>query len=118
VLPSGISIPAGSKLYLCPYVMHRNSHYWSNPEEFNPERFTESAKKERPQFSYFPFGGGIRFCIGEAFAKMQILLVLATIAQRFTLNLVPGQTIVPKPRLTLRPQKEIRMRLDQRDQGA
>lgn len=117
VLPSGISIPAGCKLYLCPYAMHRHGRYWSNPEQFNPERFTESAKKERPQFSYFPFGGGIRFCIGEAFAKMQILLVLATIAQRFTLNLVTGQTIVPKPRLTLRPHKEIRMQLNQRDQG-
>jgi cytochrome P450 len=116
VLPSGFIIPAGSKLYLCPYVMHRNARYWANPERFDPERFTEPAKKTRPQFAYFPFGGGIRVCIGEAFAKMECILALATIAQRFALELVPGQTVEPKPHLTLRPQCGIMMRIQQRDQ--
>ncbi len=114
-LPSGATIPAGSKIYLCQYVMHRHPRYFPDPEKFDPERFTEGAKKERPQFAYFPFGGGARVCIGEHFAKMEGTLVLASIAQRFRLSLVPGQTIVPEPKMTLRPQNGIMMRLRQRD---
>jgi cytochrome P450 len=113
-LPSGVTIPAGSKLYLCQYVMHRNPRYFPDPERFDPERFSESAKKSRPKFSYFPFGGGPRVCIGEAFAKMEGNLVLAMVAQRFTLQLVHGQTIVPEPKMTLRPKKGILMRVEDR----
>ena len=113
-LPSGATIPAGSKLYLCPYVMHRCPRYFPNPERFDPERFTEIAKKERPQFAYFPFGGGARVCIGEHFAKMEGTLVLAAIAQRYKLALIPGQTIVPEPKMTLRPKNGIRVRLHER----
>jgi cytochrome P450 len=116
-LPSGAIIPAGSKMYLCPYVMHRHPRYFPDPERFNPERFTEAAKKERPQFSYFPFGGGARVCIGEHFAKMEGTLVLASIAQKFRLSLVPDQTIVPEPKMTLRPRGGIRMRVFRRSQG-
>ena len=116
VLPSGFTIPAGSKLYLCQYVMHRNVRYWPNPECFDPERFTEQATKARPKFAYFPFGGGIRVCIGEAFAKMECLLALASIAQRFALTLVPGQTIVPKPHMTLCPKNGIMMRIHRRSE--
>lgn len=115
VLPSGFTIPAGSKLYLCQYVMHRNARYWQTPELFDPERFTEPATKARPKFAYFPFGGGIRVCIGEAFAKMECILALASIAQRFAFTLVPGQRIVPKPHMTLRPQNGIIMRIQKRD---
>ncbi len=114
-LPGGAVIPAGVKIYLCPYVMHRNPQYFSDPERFNPERFTETAKKERPQFAYFPFGGGARVCIGEHFAKMEAILTLTAIAQRFRLSLVPGQAIVPEPKMTLRPKNGIMMRLHRRD---
>ncbi len=113
-LPSGTTIPAGAKLYLCQYIMHRNSRFWPDPERFDPERFSESAKKERPKFAYFPFGGGIRFCIGESFAKMEGILILASIAQRFALTLVPGQTILPKPQMTLHPKHGITMQIHQR----
>lgn len=113
-LPSGATIPAGSKVYLCPYVMHRHPRYFPDPARFDPERFTESGKKARPQFSYFPFGGGARVCIGEHFAKMEGTMVLASIAQRFRLSLVPGQTIVPEPKMTLRPKYGIRMRAEHR----
>ena len=113
-LPSGATIPAMSKLYLCPYVMQRSPRYFPAPERFDPERFSESAKKTRPQFSYFPFGGGARVCIGEHFAKMEGTLVLASIAQRFRLSLVPGQTIMPEPKMTLRPKNGMVMRLHRR----
>ncbi len=108
-LPSGVTIPAGSKLYLCQYVMHRNPRYFPAPDRFDPERFSEQAKKARPQFSYFPFGGGPRLCIGEAFAKMEGVLVMAMIAQRFTLQMIPGQTIVLEPKMTLRSKSGILM---------
>jgi cytochrome P450 len=95
--------------------MHRHPRYFPDPNRFDPERFTETAKKERPQFAYFPFGGGARICIGEHFAKMEGTLVLASIAQRFRLSLVPGQTIVPEPKMTLRPKHGLIMRIQQRD---
>jgi len=114
-LPSGATIPAGAKIYLCPYVMHRNPRYFPDPVQFNPERFTETAKKERAQFAYFPFGGGARVCIGEHFAKMEAVLTLSSIAQRFRMSLVPGQTIVPEPKMTLRPKNRIMMRLHRRN---
>ena len=75
-----------------------------------------TANKECPQFSYFPFGGGARVCIGEHFAKMEGILVLASIAQRYRLSLIPGQTIVPEPKMTLRPRRGIRMRVFRRSQ--
>ena len=101
-LPSGTKIPAGSKIYLCPYVVHRNPKYFPNPERYDPHRFLSAIKKERPKFAYFPFGGGPRLCIGEPFAKMEYTLVLACIAQKYKLSLVPGQKIVPHPGITLR----------------
>lgn len=114
-LPSGAAIPSGAKLYLSPYVMHRNRKYFSEPERFDPERFNDEAKAGRHRLVYFPFGNGPRVCIGEAFARMEGVLVLASIAQRFKLTVVPGQTIVPEPKMTLRPKNGILMRLDGRE---
>lgn len=91
-LPSGATNPAGAKLYLCQYVIHRNSRYWPNCEQFDPEQFSESAKKKNgTNLRIFPFGGGVRVCIGEDFAKMEGVLVLASIAQRFALTLYRGR---------------------------
>ncbi|MCC6139547.1 MAG: cytochrome P450 [Nitrospira sp.] len=114
-LPSGAIIPAGAKIYLSPYVMHRTPRYFPDPERFNPERFTETAKKERAQFAYFPFGGGARVCIGEHFAKMEAILTLTAIAQRFRVSLVPGQAIVPDPKMTLRPKNGIKVQVHRRN---
>ena len=94
--------------------MHRHPRYFPDPERFDPERFTDVAKKARPQFGYFPFGGGARVCIGEHFAKMEGTLILASIAQRFILSLAPGPTIVPEPKMTLRPKTGIVMRVHRR----
>lgn len=108
-LPSGVTVPARSKLYLCQYVMQRDPRFFPDPERFDPDRFSENARKVRPQYSYFPFGGGPRVCIGEHFAKMEGTVVLAMIAQKYKLALVPGQTIVPEPKMTLRPKHGIMM---------
>ena len=110
-LPSGVSIPAGTDIFMCQYVAHRNPRYFPNPERFDPERFNPAVKQNRPDYAYFPFGGGSRMCIGEPFAKMEGILILAAIAQNFKLSLLPGQTIVPEPLVTLRPRNGILMRL-------
>ena len=99
----------GSMIFFSQYIVHRDPRWFPHPERFWPERFTAEAKAARPRFAYFPFGGGGRQCIGESFAWMEATLALATIAQRWRLALVPGQTIEPQPKITLRPKNGIRV---------
>jgi cytochrome P450 len=116
-LPSGARISAGSKIYLCQYVTHRDARYWPEPDRFDPERFGETAKKDRPPLAYFPFGAGARLCLGESFAKMEGALVLATIAQSFAFQPVTGGRIELEPRMTLRSKRDIRLRVRRRPQA-
>ncbi|HYN85426.1 MAG TPA: cytochrome P450 [Pyrinomonadaceae bacterium] len=99
----GYRIPRGSLVLLSQYVMHRDARYFPEPERFDPERWTPEARQARPQFSYFPFGGGPRRCIGEGFAWMEAALVLATIARRWRMRVPGGQRVELQPRITLRP---------------
>jgi cytochrome P450 len=99
----------GTMVFFSQYIVHRDPRWFPHPERFMPERFTMEAKAARPRFAYFPFGGGGRQCIGESFAWMEAILTLATIAQRWRLALVPGQTIEPQPKITLRPKDGIRV---------
>jgi cytochrome P450 len=98
----------GTMVFFSQYIVHRDPRWFPHPERFWPERFTAEAKAARPRFAYFPFGGGGRQCIGESFAWMEATLALATIAQSWRLALVPGQTIEPQPKITLRPRNGIR----------
>jgi len=107
-------IPARSILLLSPYVSHHNPKYFPDPDRFDPERWTPEARESRPQFSYFPFGGGPRLCIGENFAWMEGALVLATLAQKWRLRLVPGHPIALQPLVTLRPKHGMRMVIEKR----
>lgn len=109
VLPSGAAISRGTKLYLCQYVTHRDARYFPDPQRFDPERFGPAVRRTRPKLAYFPFGSGPRVCLGETFARMEALLVLATLAPRFRLALAPGQTVVPEPGITLRPRSGLRL---------
>ncbi|HZB44448.1 MAG TPA: cytochrome P450, partial [Pyrinomonadaceae bacterium] len=102
----GYLIPKGSLVLLSQYVVHRDPRFFPDPERFDPERFTPEAKEARPPFAYFPFGGGVRRCIGEGFAWMEATLVVATLARRWRMRLAPGHTVRPAPRITLRPSKE------------
>jgi cytochrome P450 len=113
-LPSGVDLPAGAKLYLCPWAIHRSARYFDDPLRFDPLRFTDENRKARPKYAYFPFGGGPRICIGQALAKMQMPLTLAALIQRFDFELLPDQHIKPDPKITLRPIPGIRLRLRQR----
>jgi cytochrome P450 len=104
--------PAKTYFFFSQYVMQRDPEYFPDPLRFDPERFTPEAKAARPRFAYFPFGGGGRQCIGESFAWMEGVLILATIAQQWRLNLLPDQQIDVQPKITLRPKYPIHMRVD------
>ncbi|MDQ3012143.1 MAG: cytochrome P450, partial [Acidobacteriota bacterium] len=107
-------IPARAIILMSQYVMHHNQKYFPDPERFDPERWTPEAREARPKFSYFPFGGGPRLCIGESFAWMEGVLVLATLAQQWRLRLVPGHSVEIQPLVTLRPKHGMRMVIEQR----
>jgi cytochrome P450 len=102
-------VPAKSICLLSPYVMHRHPQFYPDPERFDPERFTPEAKQSRPRFAYFPFGAGPRVCIGERFAWMEGVLVLAAIAQKWRMRLVPGHIVEPRPQITLRTRYGLKM---------
>ena len=110
-LPCGTHIRRDFKLYLCQYVTHRTSRYFPDPASFNPDRFRPGEAAKRPRFAYFPFGGGTRQCIGEHFALLEGVTVLALLLRRFRFQLYPDQSIVPRPTITLRPKHGIRARI-------
>lgn len=108
----GYDIPAGSLVNISPWVTHRHPAVWHEPERFDPERFRPGVDHGRPRFAYFPFSGGPRLCIGEAFALMEAQLIVAMTLQRFRLTLATPGVVVPEPTLTLRPRGGLRMRVE------
>jgi cytochrome P450 len=107
-------IPAGALVVVCPYAMHRHPSYYPDAERFDPERFNREAKAARPQFSYFPFGGGPRRCLGEPFAIMEGVIILASLARRWRLKLAGPDLVEPRPEHLLRSKQPIMMRLERR----
>ena len=103
----GYRIPAAANVVMSPWIMHRHQAYFSDPERFDPDRWLQEKMQKLPRFAYFPFGGGPRQCIGNAFAMMEATLLLAAIAQRFRLRAVSNQPIIPVPSFTLRPRSGI-----------
>jgi cytochrome P450 len=99
----GYRIRAGSVVLVSPWLVHRDPRWWPQPERFDPERWSPERETEQPRFAYFPFGGGPRKCIGEGFAWTEGILVLATLAQRWTLRHAPGAEVGREPLITLRP---------------
>jgi cytochrome P450 len=111
---AGKTIKAGSIIFASPYTMHRHPRYFASTEAFVPERWTDEFEKQLPKYAYFPFGGGPRVCIGNGFALLEAQLVLAAIAQRWQLRLLPHQSIVPEAGITLRPRDGIHMQTSAR----
>jgi cytochrome P450 len=99
----GHRVPAGSVVLVSTWTTHRDPAVWPNPAGFDPRRFLGDAPKTRPREAYFPFGGGRRVCVGAGFAMMEAVILAAMIAQRYTLDLVPGAKVVLDPTITLRP---------------
>jgi cytochrome P450 len=108
------TLPAGSNIVMSQWVTQRDPRWFSEPERFYPDRWSEEAAAKLPRFAYFPFGGGLRVCIGAGFAMMEATLLLATIAQRFRMCLAPNQRIEPLASITLRPRNGIRVELQER----
>jgi cytochrome P450 len=102
-------VPAGSNMVLCPYVTHRHTDFWTNPEAFDPDRMLPERAKGFHRYQFFPFSGGPRKCIGNTFAMLQMPIVLAMVAQRFNLALAPGYKPVPEPAISLRPRDAVPM---------
>jgi cytochrome P450 len=104
----GYTIPKGNVVLLSPFVTHRDARWFPEPEQFRPERWL-TEDPDRPKFAYFPFGGGARVCIGERFAWMEGVLLLAAITQKWRFELVPGHPVEAKAQITLRPKFGMRM---------
>ncbi len=110
----GYHIPAGSTIFITPYVTQHHPAYWENPEIFDPERFSPEQAANRPRYAYFPFGGGPRQCIGNYFAVLQMQLVLATLAQHYRFKAVAGFPVEYGALLSLRPVQGVMMHLERR----
>jgi cytochrome P450 len=110
----GWRVPRGAVVVASQAVTHRDARWWPDPDRFDPLRFTAAEKLARPKMAYFPFGAGPRICIGEGFAWMEAVLILATLAQRWQLDLVSHRDVEPQASITLRPKGGIRMRLTRR----
>ena len=102
-------VPKGTQIWISQYIVHRDPRFYPDPDAFLPERWEGDLARRLPKYAYFPFGGGPRLCIGSAFAMMEAVLLLATIAQRFRLELVPGHPVEPAPGVTLRPRRGVRV---------
>jgi cytochrome P450 len=113
VVLGGYTIPARTLIFVVPWITHRHPDFWRDPEGFDPDRFAPERKAEMAyKHQYIPFVAGPRMCIGAGFAMHEGILVLAQIARRFHVSLVPGQTIEPEPVVTLRPRSGVKVALD------
>jgi cytochrome P450 len=105
----GRPVPAGTIVAVCPYLMHRHPDFWASPDQFDPDRFWPGQLNRRSRAAYLPFGDGPRRCVGNAFALMEGVLVVATVAQAYRLTLVPGHPVVAERSYVLYPRDGLLM---------
>ncbi|MDG6967532.1 MAG: cytochrome P450 [Nitrososphaerota archaeon] len=110
----GYLVPRGSSLVVSQYVAHHDPRLFADPEAFEPDRWTDAMRAALPRFAYFPFGGGARSCIGEPFAWMEGVLLLASISRKWSMARLGGRKVEMLPRITLRPKGGLQMRLTRR----
>lgn len=110
----GVRIEKNHDILCLIYGVHHNPKYWENPEKFDPERFNTKSKETHIPFSYMPFGGGPRLCIGNNFALMEMQFVLAMLIRRYKIEVMPDQQIEINPLVTLRPRYGIKVRVKKR----
>ena len=106
---AGLRLPKGAVCVISPYLMHRDPRFYENPDRFDPGRWRPELRDAHPKFSFIPFGGGARVCIGERFAWSAMILVIATLAQKWRFRMADGEPVVAAPRVTLRPSGPVRM---------
>lgn len=107
----GFHVPAGTVIAICIYALHRHPKYWENPDSFDPERFMPERSAGRDKYAYIPFSIGPRQCIGYSLGLLEARLILACVAQRFELRLLPGIEVKPQPLFVLRPNRDLLMSL-------
>jgi cytochrome P450 len=110
----GYKIPEGTVLTLPQFRIHHDERFYDDPETFDPDRWTDAMEAELPEYAYFPFGGGPRHCIGMRFAMLELQLVVATLAQRFDLDLLSDPDPEFTPGATLQPENDVRVRVTKR----
>jgi cytochrome P450 len=107
-------VPVGTTVFMSQWVIHRDPRFFDDPLAYRPERWENGLARRLPRYAYFPFGGGPRVCIGNAFAMMESVLLLATVARRFRLRLAPDADVTPLPTMTLRPDHGVKVTLSRR----
>jgi len=105
----GVPVPARTIVLISPYVLHRHRRLWEAPDAFDPSRFLGERRERIDRFAYIPFGAGPRVCIGISFAMQEAVIVLANFLRAFRFELVDGQTVATRQRVTLRPQNGLKM---------
>ena len=110
----GYAIRKGANLVVSQYVTHHDPRLFREPESFDPDRWTPAMRSALPRFAYFPFGGGARSCMGEPFAWMEGVLLLAAISREWSMRHVEGHKVEMLPRITLRPKHGMKMKLKHR----
>ncbi|MBV8674161.1 MAG: cytochrome P450, partial [Acidobacteriaceae bacterium] len=110
----GLKIPKGATITIVPWVLHRHTKLWDRPGRFEPSRFSPERSEGRPRYAYLPFGAGPRVCIGPSFMMMTLTLVVAAIAQRYRLRLVPDHPVEVQGLAYLRPRYGLKATLEQR----
>ena len=103
----GYSVPKGSIVIIYPFGTHRHSDYWERPDEFYPDHFLPEAVNTRPRYAYYPFGAGPRICIGNHFAVMEGLILIALISQNFRVRVQNADQIGLKSVGVLKPTEPI-----------
>jgi cytochrome P450 len=114
----GYRVPKGMTVFMSQWVAHRDPRWWDQPDKFRPERWLDGSTKDLPKFAYFPFGGGPRVCIGNTFAMMETVIVLAELARRYHFERTSDEPIPPLPSITVRLTKPLDVILHARDTPA
>jgi cytochrome P450 len=110
----GYRVSKGTTVFMTAHVIHRDPRWFDDPDAFRPGRWADGLIQRIPRYAYFPFGGGPRICIGNGFALMEATLILATIAQKYRLELAPDAEVTPLASMTLRPAQGVKMVLSRR----
>jgi cytochrome P450 len=118
VVIGGHEVSVGTNILLPQWVVHRDRRWFDEPSRFNPDRWADDLIHRIPKYAYFPFGGGPRVCIGNTFAMLEAVLLLATMAQVYGMDLTPGHEVRPWASITLRPREGVRCVLRARSPAA
>ena len=111
----GYHVPAGTQIFVFQWATQRDERFFEDPAAFKPDRWTAEFEAQLPKYAYFPFGAGPRVCVGASFAMMEMILVLATIGQKFRLSLVPVHPVEVYPAMSLRPKEGVKVTVEIRN---